>query len=202
MNQQHTNHKGFTMKNLVTIGIFTALFFVFEMLGAFPFMLTPATMFFMSFGIALLCGPIILLLFAKVPKRGTITILGILNGIIWFMMGMHWGMDVGYVVMAVIADIVAGSKQYRSKLMNTIAYALFCLGPTGSFVIYFIDPSGWSATMLQNGTSQEMISAITASAATWVLPVILIGTLLVGCFSGWLGSKLLHKQFERAGITQ
>lgn len=194
--------KGLDIKDLVTIGIFTAIFFVFELVGAFPLMMNPATMFYMTFGIALLCGPIILLLLAKVAKRGTLTLVGLINGIVWFMMGMHWGMDIGYIIMAVIADVVAGIKDYRNQKLNIVAYALFCLGPTGSFVAYFIDPAAWASTMLNNGTSMEMIQAINSAAASWILPVILTGTFFFAIVSGIAGQKLLKKQFEKAGITK
>ena len=202
MNYLEQNEKKLNIKDLVTIGIFTALFFVFQLIGAFPLMMNPATMFFMPFGIALLCGPVILLLLAKVAKRGSLIIVGIVNSIIWFVTGMHWGMVVGYTLMGIIADFIAGIKDYKSIKLNILAYALFCLGPTGSFIVYFIDPSAWAATMLNNGTSIEVIKGMNAVAASWVLPAILIGTLLIATFSGMIGKKLLKKQFEKAGITK
>ena len=66
----YLNKKGLTVKDLVTIGIFTALFFVFELIGSLPFAPNPALTFYQPFGIALLCGPVYLLMVAKVPKRG------------------------------------------------------------------------------------------------------------------------------------
>ena len=104
----YLNKKGLTVKDLVTIGIFTALFFVFELIGSLPFAPNPALTFYQPFGIALLCGPVYLLMVAKVPKRGGIVILGIINGIVWYVLGMHWAMDLGYVVMGIVAEIVAG----------------------------------------------------------------------------------------------
>ena len=101
-NQQssYLNKKGLTVKDLVTIGIFNALFFVFELIGSLPFAPNPALTFYQPLGIALLCGPVFLLMVAKVPKRGNIAICGIINGVIWFVFGMHWAMDLGYIVMA------------------------------------------------------------------------------------------------------
>lgn len=103
--------------------------------------------------------------------------------------------------MAIVADIVAGLKNYKSKKMNILSYMLFCLGATGSYIIFFIDPAGWGNTMLKNGTEQSYIDTMTASAPSWLLAVILIGTLAVAAFSGWVGTKMLKKQFEKAGIT-
>ena len=41
----YLNKKGLTVKDLVTIGIFTALFFVFELIGSLPFAPNPALTF-------------------------------------------------------------------------------------------------------------------------------------------------------------
>lgn len=47
-NQQssYLNKKGLTVKDLVTIGIFNALFFVFELIGSLPFAPNPALTFY------------------------------------------------------------------------------------------------------------------------------------------------------------
>lgn len=197
----YLDKKGLTVKDLVTIGIFTALFFVFELIGSLPFAPNPALTFYQPFGIALLCGPIFLLMVAKVSKRGAIAILGIVNGIVWCALGMHWGMDLGYIVMGIVAEIVAGIKSYKNVKWNIAAYALFCLGPAGVFVAYFANPGAWTQTMLEKGTAQEYIEAMTTSAPVGMLPVILLGTLVLAVISGLVGKKLLKKQFEKAGIT-
>ena len=59
----------------------------------------------------------------------------------------------------------------------------------------------WAETMLNNGTSQEYIDMMTASAPTGMLPVIFLGTIVLAFISGLVGKKLLKKQFEKAGIT-
>lgn len=200
-NEIYFEKKGLTVKDLVTIGIFTALFFIFTLIGGIPFAPNPVLTFYMPLGSALLCGPIFLLLVAKVPKRWTITILGIIVGLIFFATGMHWAMDLGYMVMGFIADLTAGIKDYKSKKMNILSYVLLCLGATGTYIVFFLDPAGWSSTMLKNGTEQDYLDTMNAAAPPWMLAVILIGTILVAAASGWIGAKLLKKQFEKAGLT-
>ena len=53
-------------------------------------------------------------------------------GIIWFVTGMHWAFALGYLIMAIVADFVAGAGQYKSKKLNSLSYILFSLGGTGS----------------------------------------------------------------------
>ena len=42
---------------------------------------------------------------------------------------------------------------------------------------------------------------MSASAPSWLLAVIIVGTLVIAAFSGWVGGKMLKKQFEKARIT-
>ena len=200
-NQINPAKKSLTIKDLVTTGIFSAIFLVFTMIGGIFFAPNPVLTFYMPMGAALLCGPVYLLMIAKVQKRWSITILGIIMGIIWFVTGMHWAFSLGYIGMGIIADLVAGAGDYRNKAVNLLSYMLMSLGSVYTYVVFFIDPQGWASTMLENGTEQSYIDTMSASAPSWLLAVIIIGTLAIAAFSGWIGGKLLKKQFEKAGIT-
>ena len=138
---------------------------------------------------------------AKVPKRGTIAICGIINGIIWFVFGMHWAMDLGYIVMGIVADFVAGMRGYKNLKWNIAAFALFCLGPAGVFLAYVVNPTAWAQVMLEKGTSHEYMNMMANSAPIGILPVIILATVVIAIISGFIGHKLLKKQFEKAGIT-
>lgn len=200
-NQINPAKKSLTIKDLVTTGIFSAIFLVFTLIGSILFAPNPVLTFYMPMGAALLCGPVYLLMIAKVQKRWSVTILGIIMGIIWFVTGMHWDFSLGYIGMGIIADLVAGAGHYRNKVVNLLSYMLMSLGSVYTYVVFFIDPQGWASTMLENGTEQSYIDTMSASAPSWLLAVIMIGTLAIAAFSGWIGGKLLKKQFEKAGIT-
>ena len=200
-NQINPAKKSLTIKDLVTTGIFSAIFLVFTMIGGIFFAPKPVLTFYMPMGAALLCGPVYLLMIAKVQKRWSVTILGIIMGIIWFVTGMHWAFSLGYIGMGIIADLVAGAGDYRNKAVNLLSYMLMSLGGVYTYVVFFIDPQGWASTMLENGTEQSYIDTMSASAPSWLLAVIIIGTLAIAAFSGWIGGKLMKKQFEKAGIT-
>ena len=200
-NQINPAKKSLTIKALVTTGIFSAIFLVFTMIGGIFFAPNPVLTFYMPMGAALLCGPVYLLMIAKVQKRWSVTILGIVMGIIWFVTGMHWAFSLGYIGMGIIADLVAGAGDYRNKAVNLLSYMLMSLGGVFTYVVFFIDPQGWASTMLENGTEQSYIDTMSASAPSGLLAVIIIGTLAIAAFSGWIGGKLLKKQFEKAGIT-
>lgn len=202
MSNSSTIKKGLTVKDLVTIGIFTALFLVFALVGGIFFAPNPILTFYMPVGSALLCGPVYLLMLAKVSKRFAVTILGAILCIIWFVTGMHWAMALGYLIMGIVADLVAGAGHYKSKKINSLSYILLSLGGTGSYLVFFANPDGWAKTMLGNGTEQSYIDTMRQTGSVWILMIMLAGTVLAATFSAFVGCKMLRKQFEKAGITK
>ena len=202
MNKQSTVKKGLTVKDLVTVGIFSALFLVFALVGGIFFAPNPVLTFYMPVGSALLCGPVYLLMLAKVQKRWSISILGAILCIIWFVTGMHWAMALGYLVMGIVADLIAGAGRYQSKKINPLSYILLSLGGTASYLVFFADPDGWAKTMLGNGTEQSYIDAMRDAGTIWIMLIMLAGTVLSAAVSAFVGCKMLKKQFEKAGITK
>lgn len=201
MNQSSVK-KGMAVKDLVTVGIFSALFLVFAFVGGIFFAPNPVLTFYMPVGSALLCGPVYLLMLAKVQKRFAVTGLGAILCIIWFVTGMHWAMALGYLIMGIVADLVAGAGQYKSKKINSLSYILISLGGTASYLVFFANPDGWAKTMLGNGTEQSYIDTMRNTGTVWIMIIMLAGTVLAAAFSAFVGCKMLRRQFEKAGIAK
>lgn len=199
MNKQTAIKKGLGVKDLVTVGIFSALFLVFALVGGIFFAPNPVLTFYMPVGSALLCGPVYLLMLAKVKKRWAASILGAILCIVWFVTGMHWAMALGYLVVGVAADFVAGAGEYKSKMMNSVSYIVISLGGTASYLVFFANPDGWAKTMLGNGTEQSYIDTMRETGSVWIM---LVGTVLAAAVSAFVGCKMLRKQFEKSGITK
>ena len=202
MNKQTAIKKGLSVKDLVTVGIFSALFLVFALVGGIFFAPNPVLTFYMPVGSALICGPVYLLMLAKVKKRWAASILGVILCIVWFVTGMHWAMALGYLVMGVAADFVAGAGEYKSKMMNSVSYIVISLGGTASYLVFFANPDGWAKTMLGNGTEQSYIDTMRETGSVWIMLVMLVGTVLAAAVSAFVGCKMLRKQFEKSGITK
>lgn len=202
MNTNANGKKGLTIRDLVTIDIFSALFLVFALVGGIFFAPNPVLTFYMPVGSALLCGPVYLLMLARVKKRGAASLLGALMCLVWFVTGMHWAMALGYLVMGVAADFTAGAGKYENRKLNALSYVLLSLGGTGSYLVFFANPEGWAKTMLGNGTEQSYIDAMRAAGTGWILFAMLAGTVIAAAFSAFAGGKMLKRQFEKAGITR
>ena len=102
-----------TGKDLVTVGIYTALYFVVGMgsgfLGFFPIFIPLLTV------IVPVLGGIPFMLFAsKVKKFGMITLLSAINGICMFAAGMGPYVAGTGIVFGLLADLLIKSGEYKS----------------------------------------------------------------------------------------
>lgn len=192
---------GLTARDLITCGVFVALYFVFMMVGSILFAPNPVLTFLMPAGAALLTGPVYLLLIAKVPKHGPIIILGVVEAIIMFVTGMYWLWSVFLVVLGIAGDLVAGAGQFRSKKLNVASFVVFSLNPMGSYMMLWLDPAGYAGYLTAKGTEQSYMDTMMATGADWVLAGMIVLTVVCALISAFVGLGLLRKQFERAGIT-
>ncbi len=199
--QTKQNNKKLETRELITIGVFSALYFIFNMIGGIPFGINPALTFYQPMGSALLSGIIFMFLLAKVPKKGVVITLAIIMAVLRFATGMHWATSVGLIVTGVIAELIAGRRQYKNKVMDMISFGIFALGDIGSFLVYFLNRESWVSSMVAKGTDPTYIETMNASAAPYTLYIIIIGTFVVALFSAFIGAKLLKKQFEKAGVV-
>ena len=182
-----SDKKGLTARDLVTCGVFITLYFVFMMVGSMLFAPNPVLTFLMPAGAALLTGPII--------------ILGVVEGLIMFVTGMYWLWAVALVVLGVVADLIAGAGRFRNKNLNLVSFLVFSLNPMGSYLMLWIDPSGYTSYLAGKGTEQAYLDTMVSTGAGWVLPGMIALTLVCALVSALVGRRLLKKQFEKAGVT-
>lgn len=193
--------KSLTVRDLVTTGIFSALFFVVTMVGGIFFAPNPVLTFLMPPVVALLTGPVYLLLVAKVPKRGPVLILGILMGLIMFVTGMYWIWSVFYVVLALVAELISAAGKFKNMKLNILGFMVFSLNPMGSYMMLWINRQAYMEYLVGKGTEQAYMDTMSATAQGWMLPAMIAATLFLAWLGGLLGRRLLKKQFEKAGIT-
>lgn len=197
---QAEDKRGLSARDLVTVGIFTALYLVFMMVGAF-FASNPVLTFWMPAVAALLTGPVYLLLIAKVPKHGPLVILGIVVGLILYATGMYWGWALACVILGLVADIIAGIGGFKNKALNFCAFVAYSLSPMGSYLMLWADPAGYASYLVGRGAEQAYMDTMMSTATAWMLPAMVIATVACAVISGLVGMRLLRRQFEKAGMT-
>jgi energy-coupling factor transport system substrate-specific component len=108
-------------KDLITIGIFTALYFVvFFASGMLGYI--PVFMVLIPFICPLLSGIPFMLYLTKVKKFGMITITGLICGVLMLITGMSWQGIISGVTFGFIADLILKSCRYKSARRTILAY--------------------------------------------------------------------------------
>ena len=189
-------------RDFISVGIFSLIYSAVAFIIGGIAQMTPITFPFMPLIVALFTGTVFMLYIAKIPKRGAITILGIISGILLFITGMFWMMSAFFVVLGIIADFICASGGFKSFKRNMTAYCLFALSPMGAYVPMAIMPAQFDEFMSKKGDVSSFAGVIDSIGANWwAIPAMLIGTILCAFIGGFIGKKLLKKHFEKAGIV-
>lgn len=127
------NGKVLKGRDLITIGIFSALYFVIN----FAFMLVsglhPLLWILMPELIALFAGIPFLLMCAKVQKPGAVLLMGLITGLIYFATGQFTLIIlIIFVIGCGLGELIRACTHYHSFKGNALAYAGFSLGMIGA----------------------------------------------------------------------
>ena len=189
-------------KDYISIGVFSLIYFVIAFgIGGIAQM-TPVTFPLMPMIVALFAGSIFMLYTAKIPKRGAVSILGILAGILLFITGMFWMMSAFFVVFGFIADYIITSGKFKSFKRNLTAYCIFAIAPMGAYIPMVVMPVQFDKFMQRKGNFSSFAGVIKSIGFNWwAIPAMILGTVICGAIGGFIGKKLLRKHFEKAGIV-
>ncbi|SDN12382.1 MptD family putative ECF transporter S component [Lachnospira pectinoschiza] len=198
------NKKGdkLNARDFIITGIFSVLFLMAVMIGGGPFAAIPSLTFYFPIGAAVLAGPIFMLFIAKVPKRGALAIVGVVECILGTLTGMHWGLNFGILICSIIAAVIAGFENFKNQKLNLVAYIVYCIGAMGTYFVFYFNRESWISFMLQKGTEQSYIDVMSSVATGKMMLIMIVGTIIVASLSGLLGLRLMRKQFVKAGIVE
>ena len=164
-------------KDLILVGALTALMFVIYMIISIVMsLLGPVTNVFYPPIVSIVNGIVMMLLLAKVPKCGVLSIAGVIQGLLSFLVGAFWTVGTGLIVGALLADfLIIGFKELSTKKM-IIAYSVF----SGIFTFGAIAPmnilrDAYMEVTLRNGLSQEYVDGLIKMTQWPMLTVIIIG---------------------------
>ena len=188
--------KKLSVKELIQAGgfgaIYLVVYFAFAMLLGF----NPITFFITGPIAAVVLGTVYMLYVAKVPKRGAIFILSIFNG---FLLSTNF-IYAFFIVLGLIAELIAGSGKYRSITRNILSFGVFSCASISAYIgILFTREQYLETAMQYYGTYYSEVLGNILSMRNVVL--LLIADFVAGLIGAFIGKKLLKKHFERAGIV-
>ena len=162
-------------KDLITIGIFSAIYFVIN----FAFMLLggihPVLWMLMPGFIAVFAGIPFMLMVAKVQKPGAVFLMGLITALIYFATGQFTLVIlISMASTCILAEVVRMVTKYNSFKGNSIAYVIFSLGmvgspfPSGCLRPYFL------AQITEQGMPADYVAAVEALSSNAMLIVLLL----------------------------
>lgn len=191
------------MKDLVAIGVYTALYFIMVAVAAMPVvLLVPGYSYvFIPVSAALLTGTIFMLMVAKVPRFGAITIMGSIMGVFFFIMGRFPGALVVCIAIALLADLLAYLFKYKNKKGLLASFIIFSYSTIGPVIPLFIFPNLYVDEMVEIGRDSSYIENVFSSISQNTFLLLIAGILIAAIIGGLFGQKMMKKHFKKAGIV-
>lgn len=192
-----------SVPDLISIGVFTALYFVLVTIATFA-----SAAIFPGFNnvvlpavCALISGCVYMLLAAKLQKFGGISVMGIVMGMFFMTSGHFIVSFAANIVMGIVADFVAKTSNYKSKMGLLLSYVLFSYGLFGPVLPMWFMKDAYIANLEARGKDAAYITDLFANInmGTFVFAVAL--TLVCALVGGWFGQKMVKKHFVKAGIV-
>ena len=190
--------KGLNGRDLINIGIYSAIYFVivmaFAMTGLIPIMLI-----LLSSMIAIVGGIPFMLFLTKVKKSGMILIMSLIMGILMFVTGMTWMPIPFAAVTGILSELAYRGGGYKSIKSAVLTCGIFPLWAVGNYLPLFLQREQYFADRTSYG--QEYIDSVMNFTSNWMFFVLVIMTFVCGIIGGLIGKVLLKKHFKKAGIA-
>ena len=184
-------------KDLITIGIFSAIYFVIN----FAFMLLggihPVLWMLMPGFIA-----VFMLMVAKVQKPGAVFLMGLITALIYFATGQFTLVIlISMASTCILAEVVRMVTKYNSFKGNSIAYVIFSLGMVGSPLPIWLFKADFLAQITEQGMPADYVAAVEALSSNAMLIVLFVAPIIGGIISAFIARGLFKKHFVKAGIV-
>lgn len=191
------------LKDLIAVGVSTALYFIMVAIAAMPVvLLLPGYSYvFIPVSAALLTGTIFMLMVAKVPRFGAITIMGSIMGIFFFIMGRFPGALVICVLIALLSDLLAYFFKYKSKKGLLASFIVFSYSTIGPVIPLFLFPNLYVSELAEVGKDATYIQNIFSSISQNTFYLLIVGIFVAAIIGGLFGQRMMNKHFKKAGIV-
>lgn len=195
--------KSLTIKDIMVIGSFAALYFMCVALGTLAgvllvhsgnMMLAPAFS-------ALFAGTIYMLLISKVKKFGAITLIGAVMAIFFFLSGYFILSFIPNLLCGLVADGLAKIGSYRHKGWNLLSYVVFSFGNLGPIILMWLMRDAYIQKLLDKGKDMTYVNHVmvdfNAPTVAFLSATIIAGALI----GGGIGQYMVKKHFMKAGMA-
>lgn len=189
-------------KDLIAIGIFSAIYFVIN----FAFMLMggihPVFWILMPGFIAVFAGIPFILMVTKVQKLGAVFLMGFITALIYFATGQFTLVIlISMASTCILAEAVRVVTKCNSFKGNLVAYVIFSLGMVGSPLPIWLFKADFLAQIMNQGMPADYVAAVEALSSNTMLVVLFVAPIIGGIIGAFIARGLFKKHFVKAGIV-
>ena len=189
-------------KDVITVGIFSAIYFVIN----FAFMLLgglhPLLWILMPGFIALFTGIPYLMMCAKVQKVGSVLLMGLITGLIYYVTGQFTIVIlVTFVLACGLAELTRGITHYHSMAGNLVSFVLFSVGMVGSPLPIWLMREDFLQQITEQGMPADYVNTLAALSSPGMLVVLFLAPIVGAVIGGLLAKAMFRKHFEKAGLV-
>lgn len=194
-------NKKLKTKDLISIGIFAAIYLVGYFGLTMLWGIIPALYFLSPALNGFLLAPIFMLLVARVKKNNAVLLFGIFCPLVVAI--MHNITLLPYIVpivLIIIAELFARKAKYTQYSMLSAAYISYALWPLGMFTSFIVAKDALIEMMREFNYSEAYIGAYQAMLKVEIIVGVAVLTVIGALLGCLFAKKLLNKHFKKAGI--
>lgn len=185
-------------KDLITIGIYTALYIV-AIFVASVANITPLTFMFYPAISSLLGAVFYVMLATKVQKFGAVIIWGVIVGLLYLVLGM--ALTFPFVVIgAVIAQIILAKCKYKSMTATMISYILISVFSIGGYAQLFLFTDQYLEEAARRGLSEAFVNGVSSYSTIGFLVIMIVATAICALLGCLFSKKVLKKHLSKVGV--
>lgn len=189
-------------KDLISVGIFAAVYIVGYMIFVSALGFVPALYFFSAAINSLVLAPIYFLFVARVPKNYAVLLLGVIISLVFaLMMPAYWPIYVFALGSALLAEFFARRAKFKRFSYLMLSYVAFSFWSLGIFTSFWVFTESFIGRTESYGYEAAHIDGMKALIQPGVLVAIYIATIVAAIIGSYFAKKLLNKHFKKAGIA-
>ncbi len=194
------NEKKLKARDFITIGIFTAILWVVQMVIMYLGFLSPFVIAGYAVIIPIVTGIPMMLYYARIEKFGMITITSVIFAILLFVFGMGFLGAPICIASGLIADLICKKGNYKSAKLTILSCGVFNLWVSASYLPLILTADSYKESLLQGGYDTAFIEQLFELVTLNTYPIIIVACFVFGVVGALLGKLIARKHFEKAGI--
>ena len=191
-----------TGRDLITIGIFSAIYFILN-LEAMITGFVPVLWLLLPSVAGILTGIPFMLMESKVRKPGAVLIMGAITALLYFVTGQFTVLLlITFAAACILSEVYRAFTKYDNNFVHmTISYIIFCYGMLGSPMAIWVYKDSFLAQIQQNGMSAEYVQSLSGLISTPMFIGLCISPIVGGFVGAMIAKGLFRKHFKKAGIV-